>query len=163
MENVLSCLNHRVVGESMSQNIDISKSMFIAGIIISILASTIISTLISTQLIQGVQGPPGIQGERGPPGVATIENFTGWLSKPAYDSGWMSIQKGAWTTFQHNLSTNELFVYVLGNDDVEGIYAPWDDRARWRIISENELLVYVRYGIETFDMIRVMIWNISES
>ena len=163
MENVFSSLNHQVIGETMSENGDISKSMFTAGIIISILASSIISTLISTQWIQGVQGPQGIQGEQGPPGIVTIENFTGWLSKPAYDSGWVPIQKGTWTSFQHNLSTNELFVYMLGSDILEGIYAPWDDRARWRSTSENEISIYARYGIETFDTIRVMIWNISES
>ena len=99
----------------------VSRTIFIAGLIIAILASSSISTIVSMQLavgpqgekgdtgsrgIQGIEGPQGeqgmqgpigpqgeegIQGEQGPPGVFITENMTGWLPAPAFDSGWIEL------------------------------------------------------------------------
>ena len=51
----------------------ISRTTFIVGLIIAILASSFISTLVAMQwaVIQGPKGDPGLQGlqeEQGPPG-----------------------------------------------------------------------------------------------
>lgn len=46
----------------------VSMRLFVAGIIIAILASCLVSTIIATQLSIGPQGPQGIQGVQGPQG-----------------------------------------------------------------------------------------------
>jgi len=66
-------VKHRLVdstGEKMSE-VGISKTTFILGIVIAILASSIISTAVSMQWAQGPQGlkgEQGLQGEQGPSG-----------------------------------------------------------------------------------------------
>ena len=59
----------------------VSMRLFVAGIIIAILASCLVSTIIATQLsigpqgqqgIQGIQGPQGDQGALGPQGIQGV-------------------------------------------------------------------------------------------
>jgi hypothetical protein len=116
---------------------------------------------------QGEQGPEGPQGEQGPPGVITIENFTGWLPAPAYDSGWIDVlpDHGRWVTFEHNLNTTEVLVYCVRNNSQEFVtqlrYGDW---MQWSKLTENEIILRVDWlgGPLTYDNIRVMIWKISE-
>ena len=60
-----------------SKTSGISMTMFIAGIIIAILASSALSTVIATQFAVGTQGPTGLQGEQGPQGPEGPKGDTG--------------------------------------------------------------------------------------
>ena len=119
------------------------------------------------QGLQGEQGPEGPQGEQGPPGVITIENFTGWLPAPAYDSGWRDVLPGdgQWVTFKHNLNTTEVLVYYVRNNSQEFVtQLKYGDWMQWSKLTENEINLRVDWlgGLLTYDKIRVMIWKISE-
>ena len=114
---------------------------------------------------QGLQGEQGPQGEQGLPGVVTIENFTGWMTTPAYDSGWVNASYSPWMVFEHGLNTTELFVYIVRNDSNWGINQHYGIHyVDWLLLSENEIIVVVDdYTIEPkYDYIRVMIWKIPE-
>jgi len=124
-------------------SVGISKTLFVVGLIIAILASTLISTVVSMQwaLIQGPkgdkgdqgdtgpqgeQGPQGLQGEQGPqgpPGPTVV--FAQW------DVTWKTLtgdlQWGAVVgtskfcpTFDYNWGTGVIF---LGYDDYIGFEA----------------------------------------
>ena len=188
----------------MANVVGISKTMFIVGLIIAVLVSTGISTVITTQYargpkgetgpqgeqgpqgvqgpqglqgsqgLQGIQGLRGIQGEQGLPGVVTIQNFSGWVSAPAYDSGWVSIyMNSSENAFYHGLNTTNLLVYILRNTTTIfsfwGIYGSWGmngPATMWRLTSNNHILVTamdIPGGNVESDYIRVMIWKISES
>jgi hypothetical protein len=188
----------------MANVVGISKTMFMAGLIIAVLVSTGISTVIITQYasgpkgetgpqgeqgpqggqgpqglqgsqgLQGIQGLRGIQGEQGLPGVVTIENFSGWVSAPAYDSGWVSIyMNSSENAFYHGLNTTNLLVYILRNTttifNYWGIYENFgmsEPATWWRLTSNNQILVTamdIPGGNVESDYIRVMIWKISES
>jgi hypothetical protein len=119
------------------------------------------------QGLQGEQGPEGPQGEQGPPGVITIENFTGWLPAPAYDSGWIDVlpDHGQWVTFKHNLNTTEVLVYYVRNNSQEFVtQLKYGDWMQWSKLTENEIKLRVDWlgGPLTYDKIHVMIWKISE-
>lgn len=116
---------------------------------------------------QGSAGPQGLQGEQGPPGVITIENFTGWLPAPAYDSGWIDVlpDHGRWVTFEHNLNTTEVLVYYVRNNSQEFVtQLKYGDWMQWSKLTENEINLRVDWlgGPLTYDKIRVMIWKIAE-
>jgi len=59
--------NCRYEDETLSEKL-VSKTVFMAGILATILVACTVSTLASTQLITGPQGPPGAQGPPGTPG-----------------------------------------------------------------------------------------------
>jgi hypothetical protein len=107
-----------------------------------------------------------LKGEQGPPSVITIENFTGWLPAPAYDSGWVDVPPGygQWVNFTHNLNTTHVLVYFLRNNSQEFVtqlrYGEW---MQWSKLTENEISVVVQWAASplTYDKIRVMIWKIS--
>jgi len=72
--------------EKMAQEISlgISRTTFIAGLIIAILASSALSTGVAMTVIsqgsqgpQGPQGPQGLQGEQGPQGIQGIQGVKG--------------------------------------------------------------------------------------
>lgn len=112
----------------------ISKTTFIVGLIIAILASSLISVVIVTQLPtvkgpkgdkgdKGDTGPQGLQGEKGDPGNETV--FAHW------DVNWKTITgDGQWggvvgtsqfsPTFWHDWSTGIVF---QGYDDYIGFEA----------------------------------------
>jgi hypothetical protein len=181
-----------------------SKTSFIAGLIIAILASSAISTVVSmqwakgpkgdkgdqgdtgpqgtqgTQGLQGIQGVQGIQGlqgiqgpqgEQGPPGTFTIGNMTGWLSAPAYDSGWVSIfpsypkSTGPYV-FEHGLDTTNVMICLGRNCSESGIVYSMSSapvgKIYWMYLSDSEISVYIDHYDQQYDSIRVMIWKISE-
>ena len=85
------CIQERI---ALLEGKGISKGLFAAGIIISILASTIAASAFSLQYargpkgdsgpegprgLQGPQGIQGLQGIQGHAGVFSIENISGWL------------------------------------------------------------------------------------
>ena len=76
------------------------------------------------QGLNGSQGPQGIQGEtglqglqgdqgiQGPPVVFSIENMSGWLPAPAYDSGWVSMPSGGgWVALEHSRDFSRNFLF----------------------------------------------------
>jgi len=122
------------------------------------------------QGIQGTIGPQGEQGIQGPPGVFTIQNMSGWISTPAYDSGWISIRyNSSEITLIHGLNTTNLMVYYLRNTtslNVNGIYQDLfsGPAVFWRLSSDNEIKVSapsIPGGNVDTDYIRIMIWKVS--
>ncbi len=119
--------------------------------------------------LRGEQGPIGPEGPQGPPGVVTIENFTGWLSTPAYDSGWIDIlgNYSRWT-LNHGLNTTEVLIYAVRNNSEYGInnVAPAGSSfsIEWLWLTTNELTVRVAPmpSFPSYDEVRFMIWMISE-
>jgi len=131
----------------------ITLGIFVAGIVIAILASSLVSTVISLQYsfgpkgeqglqglqgLQGVQGIQGVQGVKGdvglngstglmgpqgPEGNVSLAKIAGWLPTPAYDSNWTLIMNSHWYNFTHGLNTTELTVYVF-HKDAQGIIIP---------------------------------------
>jgi len=89
----------------------------------------------------------------------------GWVPAPAYDSGEISIiEDYDWHTFEHDLNTTDLLVYVFRNNSEFGInqgtLIAWVD---WFDLSETEVSVRApSYPHLTFDEIRVQIWKIAE-
>lgn len=126
------------------------------------------------QGIQGIQGPIGLegpqgeqgtQGEQGPPGVFTIENMTGWLPAPAFDSGWYELPSVyyEWVTFQHNLSTTNVLVYYARNNSQELVsQMGYGELMNWSKLTEEEISVRVYWTGNplAWDSIRVMLWKI---
>ena len=150
----------------------ISTTTFIVGLVVAILASSLISTVATTQLglIQGPkgdkgdmgpQGEQGPQGPEGPAGVFTVENLSGLLPAPAYDSGWV-FSNSTVITLNHGLGTTEVFVYMIGKGNDQwgitntaiGLYIQW-----WNLTA-TEITVYG--GIDAAPYVRVMIWKIPE-
>ena len=89
----------------------------------------------------------------------------GFLTAPAFDSGWESVGEGGEIVFAHDLGTTEVFVYLVGRDidDTLGIhqyeYAGmyW---AYWHKLDSNNISVTAYPG--SWDEVRVMIWRIPE-
>ena len=93
----------------LSERKGISKGLFVAGVIISILASTLAATAFSLQYARGPKGDTGPEGQRGqqgiqgPQGVFSAENVSGWLLKPII----IAVADNITLTFPEN--TNETF------------------------------------------------------
>jgi len=83
----------------------ISRTTFIVGLLIAILASSCISTLIAMRWV-GLQGPKGDKGEKGDKGDIT----------PVFDSGWVDItdKAGQYFNITHNLNSTEIIVDITG-------------------------------------------------
>lgn len=69
----------------------VSITVFVAGILIAILASTVVSVAISSQLSVGPQGPDGIQGPKGDTGNQGPKGDTG-NTGPKGDTGATGLQ-----------------------------------------------------------------------
>ncbi|MCK4478816.1 collagen-like protein [Candidatus Bathyarchaeota archaeon] len=117
---------------------------------------------------QGDTGETGLQGEQGPAGVITIENFTGWLPAPAYDSGWVAVSGAGKMMFTHGLNTTEVLVNLVRNSSTGllGINDGFDHdgretELRWYNLTSNDIWVHSRYGGGPHEF-RVRIWKISE-
>ena len=106
--------------------------------------------------------------------VETLEQSQpqGFMSAPAYDSGWMALSPGG-IICEHNLGTYELFVYVVGgwmNSDLHqmqyGGFAyyyegDWhNEGAWWYALSIDEILVNRGTEDSRWETIRVYIWVI---
>jgi len=135
----------------------ISKTMFVAGIIIAILASSLVASVVSMQWargpkgdkgdtgdtgaqgtqglrgVQGPQGPQGLQGIQGPPGRNGTNGMNGTLSPwmlpvPAYDTGWVSVgDYNGSNIFYHGLNTTDVLVYIYRNCSSYGVHASLPD------------------------------------
>jgi hypothetical protein len=99
----------------------------------------------------GPQGPQGEQGIQGPPGVFTIENMSGWLPAPAYDSGWI-VNHSNPVVLSHGLNTTDLIIHFMWNQSQQIWWGYW---------TLNEILIY-RTTISFDYEFRVMIWKIAE-
>jgi len=102
----------------------------------------------------------------------------GFVSAPAYDSGWGNLSHGM-TTFTHNLGTTEVFVYMIGKD-IEGypLYVGihqfdyggnrfYDTRYRhfgavWRNLTNTTIEIRRFDNDVNWEQVRIMIWKISE-
>jgi len=109
--------------------------------------------------------------------VEELENQSippGFVSAPAYDSGWLSIEQGEELFLTHNLNTTEVYVYMIGKSDVYGVhqqsYGGNEVDGRWRsarwYTSATCISVY-RFEYDTdavcqWNYVRVMIWIIQE-
>ena len=156
-------------------------AMFVAGIIIAILASSLISIVIATQFVVGEQGPEGPQGATGPVGAtgATGPEGPPGILNPDYDSGWVERADRIFVEFNHNLGTSDIFVYILVKwyRDWEGSGGPmvhqfyyggdsYGDPQRtqgfyWDCYTEDPNSIHVSCYDRT-DEIRVLIWKLPE-
>jgi hypothetical protein len=118
-------------------NSEVSKNIFIAGIIVAILVSSALSTTLCIFFAagpegpqgeigpqgpqgiqgetgsagpkgeQGVQGSKGVQGEKGEQGETGPQGPTGGFGDPDYDSDWIHLSAGDYTDFKHNLGQED--------------------------------------------------------
>jgi hypothetical protein len=112
-----------------AKSVGISKTMFIIGLIIAILASSLISVLATTQLqmlkgakgdkgdkgdagatgATGATGPKGDKGDAGPATIFARWNLTWYTITGAYQWG-ASVGTSIWgAVFDHDFGTNALF------------------------------------------------------
>lgn len=141
--------------------------MFVAGLVIAILASSTLSIVVAMQLHIGPQGPAGPQDEQGSAGILN----------PDYDSGWVATNGRIVVQFNHSLGTSDIFVYVLakwyrnwpgsGGPMVHQFYFGGDtyDTGQtqgfyWSCYTENPNMIQVsQYGGRA-DELRVLIWKL---
>jgi hypothetical protein len=99
---------------------------------------------------------------------------SGFISAPAYDSGWVAIPNGTFMTFHHELDTTELFVYVVGRYEsaqrpAHQVYYGGNLVATgtyrglcWYLANKDNLVAY-RYPDDLdWELVRVMLWKIPE-
>ena len=93
----------------------------------------------------------------------------GFLTAPAYDSGWVSVKDKYYqlNAFEHGLGTTDVLVYAYRNvSDEAGVsqnFGFWI--SQWCNLTDNTIWVWFTYpGGEQplYDDVRVMIWKISE-
>ena len=137
------------------------------------------STLTELELVPGPPGPEGPEGPVGPEGPLGEKGDTGnpgptGIMSPDYDSGWVSLNINAFTFFEHNLGTKDIFVYLLGkNIEASGVVthqlyfggsemAGYYKGVRWSTSSENsnEVSVYRLWDDLLWDEARVLIWKL---
>ena len=112
---------------------------------------------------QGSIGPQGEEGPQGPAGIFKIENMSGLLPTPAYDSGWRVANDTEWISIQHDLNTTNLVVHLIGNYSAGIHQLKNNEWVWWRIVSADELLVYQNPIYTQWEQFRVMIWKIADS
>jgi len=92
----------------------------------------------------------------------------GFVTAPAYDSGWVTIEPDETLTLSHNLNTTEVFVYLIGkwgynakiHQRAYGSVDSWG--AFWYDLDSKRIRVNRRTNDGTWDYIRVMIWRLPE-
>jgi hypothetical protein len=127
---------------------------------------------------KGDEGPAGVPGPQGPVGVFTVENMSGYVPAPAYDSGWVHTTEEGNYSFVHNLGTVDVIVDTRCNvtDNIYSLGLGIMDhgtRFRWFNLTENEIWVNTWYndyiwvnsthleGVYTPLDIRIMLWKIA--
>jgi hypothetical protein len=130
------------------KNVGISKSMFVVGLVVAILASSAIASAI---LMLYARGPEG-------------------FGEPDYDSGWMDIAAGDSMSFTHGLGTTNVHVYVVGRN-ADGLIHQMDygftiaGSARyglaWLSLDSNSIWVTRGPDDENWVQVRMMIWRLS--
>jgi hypothetical protein len=189
----------------------VSKTVFLAGLLVAILVSSGASAVVSTQWAkgpkgdtgdvgpQGIQGVPGelgptgaqgpkgdtgatgaigaigatgatgATGPQGPAGVFTITNMSGWVSAPAYDSGWIKLDVPTSLQITHGLGTTDVIVALRGNAPyssnpyVRGItdgFSNGDPYLFWYELTDNTIKIDDLESSGTH-YIRVMMWKIA--
>jgi hypothetical protein len=99
-----------------------------------------------------------------------ILNMTG-LGKPDFDSDWNNITAGQQITFNHNLGTTNVLVYMIGNDTSGTLYIHQikyggdtsvltEYGARWQELTSTSITVIRAPSDPNWNYIRVMIWKI---
>jgi len=105
-----------------------------------------------------------------------LEHQSGWLPAPTFDSGWISINPGDRYYFFHNLSTTNVFVYVIGKN-ASGFIHQWrigmdydsyvlgssDIGLFWSRLDANIISVVRGRTDVQWNYVRVQIWRIPES
>jgi hypothetical protein len=102
-------------------SVGVSKTIFVVGLVVAILASSVLSTVVTTQLARGPkgekgdtgpQGSQGIQGSQGPPGPYV----------PDYDSGWIDVtdKPGQYFNVTHGLNSTDIIVDITGKTTLDG-------------------------------------------
>lgn len=99
---------------------------------------------------------------------------TGFLSKPAFDSGWVNVGHGQYRIFTHNLNTTEVLVYVLGNTSATGykinqmFYGgtrtsdmTYTEGLFWYALTNTTIHIRRYYDDLFWEQVRVMIWKIQ--
>jgi len=96
----------------------------------------------------------------------------GFISPPAWDSGWFNISAGSTVIKTHNLSTTEVLVYMIGKKDDASPYihqmdyGGWVDAignehgAYWKDLTTTTISVRRRLNDDHWNYVRVMIWKI---
>ena len=130
------------------KSVGISKSMFVVGLVVAILASSAIASAI---LMLYTREPGG-------------------FGKPDYDSGWMDIGAGASMSFTHGLGTTNVYVYVVGRN-ADGLIHQMDygftlaGSSRyglaWLSLDSNSIWVTRGPDDENWVQVRMMIWRLS--
>jgi hypothetical protein len=99
----------------------------------------------------------------------------GFISPPAWDSGWFNISKGEEKTRTHNLGTTDVLVYMIGKEDDARPYIhqmnyggeckEWDVwcGAWWRDLTTTEITVKRADGDDHWNYVRIMIWKIPST
>jgi len=131
------------------------------------------------QGIQGVQGLQGIQGVKGdkgdigdtgpqgPPVNFSMDNLTGLLPAPAYDSGWITVWTN-WKTIHHGVGTKTPFVYILGqyqyNATHIGIHQFMQGEWVWWVnIGNDDIVISIDpNAAQYYPFVKVMLWKIAE-
>ena len=178
----------RVIVMTEVKNIGISRTTFITGLIIAILASSLISVLAVTQSglatgpkgDKGDAGTTGAQGQQGSQGIQGVQGPAGILS-PDYDSGWVLREDRLVVDFTHNLGTSDVFVYVFAKwyrnwtgsggpmvhqffygGDRWGTMQGEQDGFYWAGYTENNNTISVQMLAlyPSIDELRVLIWRL---
>lgn len=92
----------------------------------------------------------------------------GFLTAPAYDSGWIDVW-GNWGThtFEHGLNTTDVFVYILRKHSHNGIQPFWayevaGGNEYWRPLTRQNITLFINMAGGLSDEIRIRMWIIPE-
>jgi len=125
----------------------------------------------------GDTGPQGLQGEQGPEGspcVFTLENMSGWLPAPAYDSGWVGplrAQASSEFMLHHGLNTTNVLVYLIADMPSDWLHIHqrrFGDTSSgqgmmWGNLTNNDITVWVANSFPpSYEYIRVQMWKIAQ-
>jgi hypothetical protein len=106
--------------------------------------------------------------------VEALENQTGWLPAPAYDSGWVSLTPASWLTLEHELGTTEVLVYMTANTSLgdyglnQAFYGgffwnmTFNHGALWCKLNNNNISLIRYQGDYHWEQVRVRMWRIQE-
>lgn len=70
--------------------------------------------------------------------VETLENQSGWLPPPAYDSGWIDWEPSDVVLLQHDLNTTNIFVHMLAEGDTNRTHQTYLGREIWYKGTDNQ-------------------------
>lgn len=99
---------------------------------------------------------------------------SGYMSKPAYDSGWQNISQGQYKIFNHFLNTTDVLVYMMGKINVSAspyihqvdyggeLNVVYYGGAWWQDLTESTITVHRRPNDPNWCQVRVMIWKLPE-